>query len=576
MHERHSSDLGQPRPPPYAAAAVSLDSHSGGGAPSGGYTTGFLVFGLALVVVTLFFVQGSSMDMSRVTSSTGQDWSRFISLGGGRSRGGRGGSGVQPVELSSDPQVALIQELTVALEDATSELEYADREYRALRTRMKRFVEVEGAAGQKEEGVEPVAAPLPPPSARQPALVAAAAAAAAAAASSASGRSLGGEKLPPAPSAPKVLAGVAEEGGSQSQSEAEETRGSDPELEEALKSLAPLTPTLPAPPQPCKACFRHGSGLQTRVCLPAPCPHTPSGAARVISTSLYGDNPRYTWGVVRNAELMPAVFPGWHLRVYTRSDMMPPTDIMADLRALGADIVTLGGEEKTSGFGMNWRFLVADDGGVDTFLCRDADSRVSLRDRWAAEEWLVGGKEPFHVVRDHPSHSGYKLMGGTWGARSSVFRGPLPPLSKTLGDYVARKGHGDYGADIDFLSVSRHTPLPTLPFHLAVPSHTLFSYQHPPHTHYTPTHTHNKKNSSSASPPLPLPPGDDVASNGQAGSEAARHAFMWGGESRHPRVCLPPPPCRHRARGCRVHLREQCRDGAADRLEPTAGVSGCP
>lgn len=571
LHERHVvTDLGQPRSPPFSSGP--LDSHSGGGMPSspqGGYTTGFLVFGLALVVILLFFVQGSSMDMSRVTSSTGQDWSRFISLGGGRSRGGGGrggGVGVQPLELSSDPQVALIQELTVALEDATSELEYADREYRALRTRMKRFVEIEGGVGQKEgvvaveeeeeaekeERKVPVA-PLPPPTARQAAAVVG---------------SVGGEQLPPAPSAPKGVAAVSESenvgvgGGGGGEK-------SDPELEEALRTLAPLTPTLPAPTQPCRACFRHGSGLQTRVCLPAPCPHTPQGAARVISTSLYGDNPRYTWGVVRNAELMPAVFPGWHLRVYTRSDMMPPEDIMADLKALGADIVTLRGEEKTSGFGMNWRFLVADDGDVGTFLCRDADSRVSLRDRWAAEEWLVGGKEPFHVVRDHPSHSGYKLMGGTWGARSSVFRGPLQPLSKTLGDYVARKGHGDYGADIDFLSVSLTPPLSLPP-------------SPPPLSLHPPTHTSQQTPDPSPPPPtysIPPPPplaGDDVASNGQVGREAARHALVWRGEPWYPRVRLPPPPRWHRARGGRVHIREQCRDGAADRLEFAAGVPWGP
>jgi hypothetical protein len=31
------------------------------------------------------------------------------------------------------------------------------------------------------------------------------------------------------------------------------------------------------------------------------------------------------------------------------------------------------------GFGMNWRFLVADDEAVDAFVCRDADSRCAGR-----------------------------------------------------------------------------------------------------------------------------------------------------------------------------------------------------
>jgi hypothetical protein len=102
---------------------------------------------------------------------------------------------------------------------------------------------------------------------------------------------------------------------------------------------------------------------------------------------------------------------------------------------------------------MNWRFLVADDPTVAAFVIRDADSRVSLRDRWAIEEWLASpGSPPFHVVRDHPSHANYPLMGGTWGARTAVFRGPLPPLSQILGDYYSTRSGVIYGSDIGFLS----------------------------------------------------------------------------------------------------------------------------
>ena len=106
------------------------------------------------------------------------------------------------------------------------------------------------------------------------------------------------------------------------------------------------------------------------------------------------------------------------------------------------------------GFGMNWRFLVADDISVNNFIIRDADSRVSLRDRWAIDEWLHSeSKKPFHVVRDHPSHANYPLMGGTWGARASVFRGPLQKLSAILAEYYSTRPNAQYGSDIDFLTV---------------------------------------------------------------------------------------------------------------------------
>jgi len=88
-------------------------------------------------------------------------------------------------------------------------------------------------------------------------------------------------------------------------------------------------------------------------------------------------------------------------------------------------------------------------------LIRDADSRLSLRDRWAAEDWLAdAARAPFHVVRDHPSHANYPLMGGTWGARAAAFRGPLPPLAEILGGFYAARPGAAYGSDIDFLSTS--------------------------------------------------------------------------------------------------------------------------
>ena len=112
---------------------------------------------------------------------------------------------------------------------------------------------------------------------------------------------------------------------------------------------------------------------------------------------------------------------------------------------------------------MNWRFLAADDSDVSAFIIRDADSRVSLRDRWAVEAWLhAPSAPPFHVVRDHPSHANYPLMGGTWGARTSVFRGPLPALGSILGEFYASRPGAAYGSDIDFLSTALWPKMKTL------------------------------------------------------------------------------------------------------------------
>ena len=38
-------------------------------------------------------------------------------------------------------------------------------------------------------------------------------------------------------------------------------------------------------------------------------------AKRVISYSLYGTNPLYIEGAVRNVRLLPSIYPGWTARV---------------------------------------------------------------------------------------------------------------------------------------------------------------------------------------------------------------------------------------------------------------------
>lgn len=187
----------------------------------------------------------------------------------------------------------------------------------------------------------------------------------------------------------------------------------------------------------CRACFRHGHLMETRTCLPSACINWPTSGRMIVSTSLYGADPRYTRGAIRNAELAPIVMPGWQLRFYLKSDV--PQDVRDELTALGVETVVLTDTSKV-GFGMNWRFLAAEDASVDAFLSRDCDSRLSLRDRYAADDWIAS-KQPFQVVRDHPSHASYPLMGGTWGARNSAWQ-QGKSLKDLLAAFVARHGEG--------------------------------------------------------------------------------------------------------------------------------------
>jgi len=65
---------------------------------------------------------------------------------------------------------------------------------------------------------------------------------------------------------------------------------------------------------------------------------------RVISMSLYGKDPYYTWGLLRNAQLVPVYLPDWTLRVYVAAsdtdhpELAVPPRIISKLRLLGADV----------------------------------------------------------------------------------------------------------------------------------------------------------------------------------------------------------------------------------------------
>ena len=146
-----------------------------------------------------------------------------------------------------------------------------------------------------------------------------------------------------------------------------------------------------------------------------------SAPKRVITFSLYGRTPKYVLGAVRNAELISQIFPGWTARYYV--DLLSvPSEIVAALHKLGAELVPID-IARHGNQSMFWRFWAAADPTVERFISRDVDSRLMKRDAVAVAQW-VRSDAPFHVVRDHPSHSLYPMSGGLWGAR----RGALPQV----------------------------------------------------------------------------------------------------------------------------------------------------
>jgi hypothetical protein len=146
---------------------------------------------------------------------------------------------------------------------------------------------------------------------------------------------------------------------------------------------------------------------------------------KVISFSLWGDNPKYTIGAIRNAELTSIIYPGWISRFYCGESV--PTDIIKTLISLpNTEVVMMGVDGDWTG--MFWRFYACEDSEI--MLSRDTDSRLSLREKLAVDEWLNSDKD-FHIMRDHPHHN-REILGGMWGVRNGL----LKNIKELINDYT--------------------------------------------------------------------------------------------------------------------------------------------
>jgi len=159
---------------------------------------------------------------------------------------------------------------------------------------------------------------------------------------------------------------------------------------------------------------------------------------KIISYSLWGTNPRYTIGAIRNAELAKVIYPDWLCRFYTGNDV--PKNITDHLLSLDSEVIDMNG---TGWNGMFWRFFAADSD--DIVLSRDTDSRLNNREKEAVEEWLSSDKD-FHIMRDHPYHR-TEILGGMWGVRNGLLFG----IKDMIASYNTREYYNKYQVDQNFL-----------------------------------------------------------------------------------------------------------------------------
>ena len=162
---------------------------------------------------------------------------------------------------------------------------------------------------------------------------------------------------------------------------------------------------------------------------------------RIVSFSLYGNNPKFTYGAIENAKYVANYMPGWVALFYVGNDV--DKHIVSKLIELGAIIKIQ--ESNWHKNGRFWRFKVFRDFLPEYAIIRDSDSRITVRELAAVEEWIASGKT-LHIMRDHPYHN-VRIPGGMWGGTRKI--ADLVPIEADLAKYSSARGQdqvflGDY------------------------------------------------------------------------------------------------------------------------------------
>jgi len=137
-----------------------------------------------------------------------------------------------------------------------------------------------------------------------------------------------------------------------------------------------------------------------------------------ISYSLWGDNPLYNIGSIRNSEQIKTFYPEWKMILYY-DDSVPKETIVE----LEKNNVICNNVSYLGLYGMFWRFLASDLEDAEYVCFRDCDSRLSERESVAVKEW-IDSKKILHVMRDHPAHgipygnNQLGVLGGMWGIKA--------------------------------------------------------------------------------------------------------------------------------------------------------------
>jgi len=163
---------------------------------------------------------------------------------------------------------------------------------------------------------------------------------------------------------------------------------------------------------------------------------------KVITFSLWGNNPNYNIGAIKNAILAKEYYPDFECWFYIHEESVPKETIEELNKLDNVKIILKTGDLNVVKPAM-WRFEAIDDTDVEVMISRDTDSRIYLREKLAVDEWLNSDKL-FHIMRDHPCHH-FEILAGMFGTKK------IPEIPSWIKIMDTFSQNNNYGYDQDFL-----------------------------------------------------------------------------------------------------------------------------
>lgn len=173
---------------------------------------------------------------------------------------------------------------------------------------------------------------------------------------------------------------------------------------------------------------------------------------KIISYSLWGANPIYTYGAIENAVLAKTLFPDYEVFIYYNQTV--PKKIIDFLKKQGNVTLIPKNNNENSFSNSVWRYAPMFEKDIDVLLIRDADSRLSKREKEFVDLWLNKTNKNFCIFREFGSTNDYPMGGGTIGIKNSFCNNNTLKTKFTNAKWAHRydnKNIKKFWLDIDYL-----------------------------------------------------------------------------------------------------------------------------